>query len=185
MFNRKDCTVTLHVIPVLHHPQCTARRSPSLCGAFPLLSPWVSIYRCCCWSYDGGSGMRISNRGCRCGGGRRWCSAWSLPRSAVVVAEPFALGEAMAARPLRDRSRRDLLQRRPEAHLPGVCAERGPVPLAPARDRGELQEPGGGWIQLERERWGACFALASFHGAVQMALFCVAVLHRKQRECKF
>ncbi len=46
----------------------------------------------------------------------------SLPRSALVVAEPFAFGEAMAARPLWDRSRRDLLQWRPEAHLPGARA---------------------------------------------------------------
>lgn len=159
-----------------------APHAPSLSGAFPLRSPWVSIYRCCCWSYDGGSGMRISNRGCRCGRRRRGRGAGSLPRSPLVVAEPFAFGEAMAARPLRHWSRRDLLQRRPEAHLPGVCAERGPVPLAPARDRGELQEPGRGWIQLQRKRRGGCTRQVAVlvHDAI-VALFCVAVLHRKKQ----
>lgn len=102
--------------------------------------------------------MRISNRGCRCGRRRYGRGAGSLPRSALVVAEPFAFGEEMAARPLWHRSRRDLLQRRPEAHLPGARAERGPVSLAPSRARGELQEPGRGWIQLEWERRGECMA---------------------------
>lgn len=102
--------------------------------------------------------MRISNRGCRCGRRRRGRSSGSLPRSALVVAEPFAFGEALAARPLRDRSGRDLRQRRPEAHLPGARAERGPASLTPSRVGGELQEPGRGWIQLEWERRGQCRA---------------------------
>ncbi len=162
-----SCGSTLHSQPT--RPIVHRASTPLPFSAFPLLAAWVSVYRCCCWCDDGGSGMRISNRGCRCGRRRRGCGAGSLPRSALVVAEPFAFGEAMAARPLWDRSRRDLLQRRPEAHLPGVCAERGPVSLAPSRAWGELQEHGRGWIQLEWERRGECMGRSVvFHGSIQM-----------------
>lgn len=167
---------TSHSAPRVHPPPISA---------FPLLAAWVSVYRCCCWCDDGGSGMRISNRGCRCGRRRYGRGAGSLPRSALVVTEPFAFGEAMAARPLWDRSRRDFLQRRPEAHLPGARAERGPVSLAPSRAWGELQEPGRGWIQLEWKRRGECrVQTVVFHCSLQIAPVCawlyVTVFHWKE-----
>lgn len=74
--------------------------APSLLSLLELLAVGV----CCCWSNDGGSGMRISNRGCR--RRPRWnrYGQRSFPRSALVVTQSFALREAMATRTIRLRS---------------------------------------------------------------------------------
>lgn len=117
--------------------------APSLLSLLGLLAVGV----CCCWSNDGGSGMRISNRGCR--RRPRWnrFGQRSFPRSALVVTQSFALREAMATRTIRLRSWW-CDKRRAKARKPGSVVKRRPVSLALTWDRGEPQDPWPGWIQL-------------------------------------